>query len=52
MTVDSIELAAELIRRSSVTPRDEGALDIVANPETGDAGLGRFGEADIHERRR
>jgi succinyl-diaminopimelate desuccinylase len=30
MTVDPIELAAELIRRPSVTPRDEGALDIVA----------------------
>ena len=31
MTVDPIELAAELIRRPSVTPRDEGALDIVAS---------------------
>jgi succinyl-diaminopimelate desuccinylase len=30
MTTDPIELAAELIRRPSVTPRDEGALDIVA----------------------
>jgi succinyl-diaminopimelate desuccinylase len=28
--VDPIELAAELIRRPSVTPKDEGALDIVA----------------------
>ena len=28
--VDPAELAAELIRRPSVTPRDEGALDIVA----------------------
>src|SRR4051794_41448717 len=31
MTVDPVELTAELIRRPSVTPRDEGALDIVAN---------------------
>ncbi|HEX2150389.1 MAG TPA: succinyl-diaminopimelate desuccinylase [Stellaceae bacterium] len=31
MTVDPIELAAELIRRPSVTPKDEGALDIVAS---------------------
>jgi succinyl-diaminopimelate desuccinylase len=30
MTVDPIELAAELIRRPSVTPKDEGALDIVS----------------------
>jgi succinyl-diaminopimelate desuccinylase len=29
--VDPIELAAELIRRPSVTPKDEGALDIVAS---------------------
>ena len=29
--IDPIELAAELIRRPSVTPRDEGALDIVAS---------------------
>jgi succinyl-diaminopimelate desuccinylase len=29
-TVDPVALAAELIRRPSVTPRDEGALDIVA----------------------
>ena len=29
--VDPVELAAELIRRPSVTPRDEGALDIVAS---------------------
>jgi succinyl-diaminopimelate desuccinylase len=28
--IDPIELAAELIRRPSVTPKDEGALDIVA----------------------
>src|SRR5215208_5846475 len=28
--VDPVELAAELIRRPSVTPNDEGALDIVA----------------------
>ena len=28
--VDAVELAAELIRRPSVTPKDEGALDIVA----------------------
>jgi succinyl-diaminopimelate desuccinylase len=28
--IDSAALAAELIRRPSVTPRDEGALDIVA----------------------
>src|SRR5215510_2602465 len=28
--VDPIDLAAELIRRPSVTPKDEGALDIVA----------------------
>src|SRR5690348_3707250 len=28
--VDPVELAAELIRRPSVTPKDEGALDIVA----------------------
>jgi succinyl-diaminopimelate desuccinylase len=28
--VDPVALAAELIRRPSVTPRDEGALDIVA----------------------
>lgn len=28
--VDPIELAAELIRRPSITPKDEGALDIVA----------------------
>jgi succinyl-diaminopimelate desuccinylase len=31
MTVDPIELAAALIRRPSVTPKDEGALDIVAS---------------------
>src|SRR3569832_53738 len=30
MTVDPIELAAALIQRPSVTPKDEGALDIVA----------------------
>jgi len=29
--VDPVELAAELIRRPSVTPKDEGALDIVAS---------------------
>jgi succinyl-diaminopimelate desuccinylase len=29
-TIDAIELAAELIRRPSVTPKDEGALDLVA----------------------
>jgi succinyl-diaminopimelate desuccinylase len=29
--IDPVELAAELIRRPSVTPRDEGALDIVAS---------------------
>jgi succinyl-diaminopimelate desuccinylase len=28
--IDPVEVAAELIRRPSVTPRDEGALDIVA----------------------
>jgi succinyl-diaminopimelate desuccinylase len=28
--IDPVELAAELIRRPSVTPKDEGALDIVA----------------------
>ena len=28
--IDPVELTAELIRRPSVTPRDEGALDIVA----------------------
>ena len=28
--VDPVELAAELIRRPSVTPKDEGALDVVA----------------------
>jgi hypothetical protein len=28
--VDPVALAAELIRRPSVTPKDEGALDIVA----------------------
>ncbi len=28
--IDAVELAAELIRRPSVTPKDEGALDIVA----------------------
>jgi succinyl-diaminopimelate desuccinylase len=28
--IDPVDLAAELIRRQSVTPRDEGALDIVA----------------------
>jgi succinyl-diaminopimelate desuccinylase len=28
--IDPVELAAELIRRPSVTPSDEGALDIVA----------------------
>src|SRR5205814_10358333 len=27
--VDPVELAAELIRRPSVTPKDEGALDVV-----------------------
>ncbi|MGE0259046.1 MAG: succinyl-diaminopimelate desuccinylase [Alphaproteobacteria bacterium] len=30
ITVDPVELAAELIRRPSITPKDEGALDIVA----------------------
>jgi succinyl-diaminopimelate desuccinylase len=35
--IDPVELAAELIRRPSVTPKDEGALDIVA------AGLERLG---------
>src|SRR5579864_6220596 len=29
-SVDPVDLAAELIRRPSVTPKDEGALDIVA----------------------
>jgi succinyl-diaminopimelate desuccinylase len=29
--IDPVELAAELIRRPSITPRDEGALDIVAS---------------------
>ena len=29
-TIDPVELAAELIRLPSVTPKDEGALDIVA----------------------
>ena len=29
--IDPVELAAELIRRPSVTPKDEGALDIVAS---------------------
>ena len=29
--VDPVEFAAELIRRPSVTPRDEGALDVVAS---------------------
>src|SRR5580658_5263311 len=29
-TVDPARLAAELIRRPSITPRDEGALEIVA----------------------
>src|SRR5438045_7786964 len=28
--IDPVDLAAELIRRPSVTPKDEGALDIVA----------------------
>ena len=28
--IDPVALAAELIRRPSITPRDEGALDIVA----------------------
>src|SRR3954471_18463467 len=31
IAIDPVELAAELIRRPSVTPRDEGALDIVAS---------------------
>ena len=30
LTIDPIALAAELIRRPSVTPKDEGALDILA----------------------
>src|ERR1700674_4297816 len=30
MPIDPVDLAAELIRRPSVTPKDEGALDIVA----------------------
>jgi succinyl-diaminopimelate desuccinylase len=29
--IDPVDLAAELIRRPSVTPKDEGALDIVAS---------------------
>jgi succinyl-diaminopimelate desuccinylase len=29
--IDAVDLAAELIRRPSVTPKDEGALDIVAS---------------------
>ncbi len=29
--IDPVELAAELIRRPSVTPKDEGALDVVAS---------------------
>jgi succinyl-diaminopimelate desuccinylase len=29
--IDPVELAAELIRRPSVTPKDEGAIDIVAD---------------------
>ncbi len=29
--IDPVDLAAELIRRPSVTPRDEGALDVVAS---------------------
>ena len=29
--IDAVALAAELIRRPSVTPRDEGAIDIVAD---------------------
>ena len=28
--IDAVDLAAELIRRPSITPKDEGALDIVA----------------------
>ncbi|MBV8777258.1 MAG: succinyl-diaminopimelate desuccinylase, partial [Alphaproteobacteria bacterium] len=28
--VDPVTLAAELIQRPSVTPKDEGALDVVA----------------------
>ena len=31
IAIDPVELAAELIRRPSVTPKDEGALDIVAS---------------------
>ena len=35
--IDPVELAAELIRRPSVTPKDEGALDIVARTWKGSA---------------
>jgi succinyl-diaminopimelate desuccinylase len=31
IAIDPVELAAELIRRPSVTPKDEGALEIVAS---------------------
>jgi succinyl-diaminopimelate desuccinylase len=30
MTIDPVELTRELIRRPSVTPRDEGAIDVLA----------------------
>src|SRR5579885_3563206 len=29
--IDPVDLAAELIRRPSVTPRDEGALEVLAS---------------------
>ena len=37
MLTDPIMLAAELIRRPSVTPKDEGALEVVGAPWSGSA---------------